>query len=99
MGSKTVRGAGMVWYRSGDYSRILEIMSDADKLSPTFEQWRVSAERGEREMKSKGFLIVRAMIDPEEFATRCAARGIHPDAKARTEFAAEFAQQHFGKTH
>jgi hypothetical protein len=89
----------MVWYREEDYSRILEIMSDADKLSPTFEQWRAGAERGEREMRSRGFLIVRAMLDPLEFAADCAARGICPDAKARTEFAAETARQHFGKTH
>ena len=99
MGTKTVRATGMVWYRAEDYSRVLEIMSDADKLSPTFEQWRVGAERGEREMRSKGFLIVRAMLDPEEFAADCAARGIRPDAKARMEFAAETARQHFGKTH
>ena len=29
MEPKTVRGVGTVWYRVEDYSRILEIMSDA----------------------------------------------------------------------
>ncbi len=99
MGPKTVRATGMVWYREEDYSRVLEIMSDAEKLSPTFQQWLAGAERGEREMKSRGFLIVRAMLDPEDFAADCATRGIYPDAKARGEFAAKFAGQQFGKTH
>jgi hypothetical protein len=89
----------MVWYRAEDYARVLEIMSDADKLSPTFEQWRLRAERGERDIRAQGFLVVRAMLDPEEFCAHCAARGIRPDAKAREEFAAETARQHFGKTH
>ena len=89
----------MVWYRVEDYSRILEIMSDADKLPPTFEQWLVRAERGERDMKSQGVFIVRAMLDPDEFVARCAKKGTLLDAKARMEFGNEIAYRHFGKTH
>jgi hypothetical protein len=82
-----LQATGIPWYRPQDYSRILAIMEDAHLLPPTYEIWREKAERLERDIKRSGQVVVRAVIDPEEFLVFCAARHLHVDAKARVAFA------------
>ena len=53
MTAKATCAASMSWYRAEDYSHIVEIMEDADKLTVTYDQWLGGAERTERELKSK----------------------------------------------
>ncbi len=75
------------WYRAEDYDRILEIMEDADKFHSTYDEWLKAAERGERELKGKGHVVIRAMLDPDEFTAWCREKGLKLDAQARTQFA------------
>ncbi len=93
LASHPIRAVGIAWYSRQDYRRALEIMEDADQLPRTFDQWLKRAEATERQIKRAGHVVVRAMIKPEEFAAWCRAKGLNTDAKARTEWASEFAHQ------
>lgn len=94
-----VSAAGIAWYKRADYSRILEIMDDREVFSPTFDKWQSKAEDTERQMKARGFVVVRAHIDPEHFAAWCAANDLNVDAKARTRWGNEAARRHFASGH
>lgn len=41
----------MAWYRREDYPRILEIMTDHDRLHRTYDEWQNAAEEGERQFR------------------------------------------------
>ncbi len=88
---------GLAWYKREDYGRILKIMEDADTLPATYDRWLKAAETGERELTSKGHVVVRAIIDPDEFVAWCAGHDLKVDSKARQAFAAEFARRGLGK--
>jgi uncharacterized membrane protein len=96
---RKVRAAGISWYRREDYPRILEIMEDAHVLPDTFDDWRKKAGGQESEWKSRGVVIVRAIIDPDTFPAWCRKEGLNVDAKARTAFASEFAMLQVKQTH
>jgi hypothetical protein len=94
-----LRAVGIAWYYRQDYRRILEIMEDADVLPRTYDQWLRSAETGERQLKRLGHVVIRAMIDPEEFTQWCRIRDLKVDAKARTQWSNEFVYRHVKNTH
>jgi hypothetical protein len=93
------RAIGVPWYVRQDYSRLLAIMEDADVLPPRYDQWLQRAERFERDRLREGQIVVRAIIDPQNFPAWCAARGLNVDAKGRAAFAGEEARRHVGQTH
>jgi hypothetical protein len=86
-------------YRAEDYGRILEIMEDADKLHQTYDQWLKAAELGERELKGKGHVVIRAMLDPDEFTAWCLEKGLKLDAEGRKQFASWVASRPVKDTH
>jgi hypothetical protein len=83
----TISAMGIVWYREEDYLRILKIMSDAHVLPDTYADWKRIAETTERQMQSRGVLVVRAVIDLDEFPAWCRTRGLKLDAMARNQYA------------
>jgi hypothetical protein len=86
LASMRPRGTGIAWYRRADYRRILEIMTDREKLPVTFDKWQSQAEHAERQLKAQGHFIIRVHIDPEDFVAWCAANGLDIDAKGRMAF-------------
>ena len=94
-----IRAVAMVWYRAEDYSAVLRVMSDSDKLPATFEKWLFKAQKNEKEMRRKGYTVIRICIDPETFPDWCRARGLDVNANARNLFAAESAKEQYGATH
>lgn len=84
---------GMVWYRSEDYAAIRNLMLDADRLPATYAEWLRNAEKGEKEVRSKGQIPIKAYIDPKDFGAWCAIRGLKVDAGGRQQFAALAAAQ------
>ena len=95
MRQQPIRAMGIPWFNREDYPRILKVMVDVDVLPATYEGWYYRAERTEREIERSGALVVRAIIDPDEFIAWCAKEGLNIDAKARTAYAAEFARRKF----
>ena len=84
---------GLVWYRRGDYPRILEVMEDASELHDTFDEWLRTAEDMERKLIEAGVRVVRAPLRPETFKDWCDREGKGCDGKARAEWASKFAQK------
>lgn len=85
--------AGMVWYRSEDYEHILKIMEDAAKLPRTYKSWLLQAEANEKMANYRGFITVRAFINPEIFPDWCRRHGHNIDADARNQFANTVAKE------
>lgn len=94
-----IRAMGLAWYNREDYARILQIMEDADKLPPTYEKWLYSAQKVESQSKRNGTVVVRAIIDPDEFIAYCARHDLKVDAQARMRFASERAAEQVRSTH
>jgi hypothetical protein len=90
---------GMSWYCRESYSRILEVMEDADRLPHTYDQWLKSAEAGESKLQRAGHIVVRAVIDPDEFVAWCLARSLKVDAQARMQWAGERALRQIKGSH
>ncbi len=90
---KKIMIAGMVWYRSEDYESILKIMEDAVKLPVTYKSWLLQAETNEKMANDRGFITVRAFIDPRTFPSWCRERSHNIDAHARNEFANTVAKE------
>lgn len=82
---------GVGWYAREDYPRILHVMEDAHKLPRTYDEFSKSFESVERQVKSQGAVLVRAIIKPDEFVVWCRSRGLKVDAQARMRFANEAA--------
>lgn len=92
-------GTGIPWYKRADYARILEIMVDAELLPVTFDQWQGKAEKIERDLIRAGTPVHRVHVDPQQFVTWCAGRGLHVDADGRRAFASDPANWDTGRKH
>jgi hypothetical protein len=80
------------WYARGDFSALLKLFSDPDKLPATYDAWLERAEQVERQFKRAGFGVARIWIRPVPFATWCKERNVSPDQAARLTFANEAAR-------
>ena len=80
---------GLAWYRPEDYSRLLQLFSDAKNLPATYEDWLKRAELGEQKFSKDGMRVVRVIVDPEEFTRWCESLGCDFDSKARIRFVNE----------
>ena len=77
---------GMGWYRSQDWERLLQVISDRDQLHNTYSEWLAEAEWAERNIRATGHEVRRVFVDPDELAAWCLIRGRKPDGKTRAEF-------------
>jgi ribosomal protein S10 len=69
-----LRAIGIPWYERETYRRILQIMEDATVLPATYEKWRYAADKFVRTAERSGAVVVRAIIDPDEFVGWCRYR-------------------------
>ena len=99
MASLPIRAVGLVWYRRNDYSRVLQIMTDADELPPTWDKWLYRAEQALRRFEKSGMVVEKVYLDPEIFPGWCEARGLEIDAKARIAFVNAAVREMHGGTH
>lgn len=96
---KKIRATGIAWFRREDWTRILEIMEDAEKIGPDFDRWEKLAKSIEERLNSQGVIVVRAMIDPDIFRDWCLKNSLPVDAKARTKYANEMAYEKVKASH
>jgi hypothetical protein len=89
IGSGPVQGVGIVWYRREDYARLKQMFPDGDRLPETFEGWCEKLKEVRDVLTSRGILLRRVYLDPENFPAWCEARGLKMDAQARTKYAME----------
>jgi hypothetical protein len=81
------------WYAQGNYSALLKLFSDPDRLPATYDGWLKRAERTEKQFQKAGFGVARIWIRPRPFAAWCKERNVAPDQSARLTFANEVARQ------
>ena len=86
-----VQATGMVWYLPEDFEAIKAMMVDGHVLHATHTQWQAAAENGERQLRTQGARVYRAILRPEDFKAWCERNNLKPNASARNQFASEFA--------
>ena len=84
---------GIAWYAREDYGRILAIMSDAELMPDTFDDWLERAAAVEDQLRARGFRLLRVPLRPDVFLGWCQASGVPADAEARCQYAAEAADR------
>lgn len=84
-----LRAVGVVWYREADWPRLRAQVADADKLPDTYAEWLASAKGLLAQLKQDGIPAERVPLDPDTFSAWCAARGLAPNAQARSQYASE----------
>jgi hypothetical protein len=90
------RAVGIAWYRRDDFPALLEVFEDG-AVFDSFEQWQARAEELECQFRRDGYIVVRAFIDPDTFPQWCAQAGLGVNREGRGEFAAEVAEQKYGR--
>lgn len=91
-----------VWFAKESYPRLLEVVSDRQRFSDTFEDWRDAAEHRFELLRTHSLDVVKVVVDPEELLKWCIAQGRAVDAKSRSQFAAlklVNEDRHRGATH
>lgn len=99
MNETPIRAFGLVWYALEHYPEIKAMMKDGHRLPATYTQWRLQAEKAERQLRRQGALTVRAHLAPDAFRQHCGRYGLDFDADGRNHFASLVAAQHYGQTH
>ena len=79
---------GIAWYRRDQWSRLRELVSDADRLEESYEDWLAGAQKTLVQMRVAGVRAQRIDIDLDELARWCRAEGRALDSAARAAFVA-----------
>jgi hypothetical protein len=93
MSTHAIQATGMAWYLAEDFGQVKALMTDSHKLHRTHTEWQRAAEQGEQSFRAKGGRVYRAILRPAAFQAWCSTRRLDIDAKARNQFASEFAAQ------
>ena len=87
-----VSATGILWYRTAkDYADMRAILTDADSLQDTYEDWLAQAEQVEKITELDGGWPVRAYMDPSDFPKWCQLYGCNVDSKGCQFFASWYA--------
>jgi len=95
-----VAATGIPWYRRADWSWIVAVMDDADRLPASYDAWLAKAEQVIQNVEREGGIAVKAHLDPDAFPAWCRERGLNVDARARMQYAswvAAEAHRHGGR--
>lgn len=87
---------GAYWIDERDYSALLKIFADGDKMPRTWKEWLKIAEEMEQGLKAYGHVVMRVHIDPNTFLDWCAACGVRPGREARKMFVATAVNERYG---
>ena len=80
------------WYQSEEWHRLKEIVDDPSTLDDTYEEWRRNAESAIGELRANDQTVKKISIKVSELLTWCESKGVKPDGKARSEYAALLAE-------
>jgi len=87
--------AGVAWYRPEQWSRLVEVCSDADALDDSYEDWLRKATARYEELTAAGWTLKRVEVDVEQLRAWCVVRGRPVDGKARSAYAAFLLEQQY----
>ena len=86
---------GVAWYRPEQWSRLVEICSDADALDMTYEDWLRNATARFEELTAAGFTLKRVDVDVERLLAWCLVQGRPVDGAARSAYAAKLLEDEY----
>ncbi|MCG6202611.1 hypothetical protein [Psychromonas antarctica] len=78
----------IAWYQPEEWQHLKEIVDDPSSLDDSYEEWRSSAEKAIVELRSNGQSVKKTAIKISSLLTWCESKGVKPDSKARSEYAA-----------
>ena len=82
-----------VWFQPEEWLCLKETVDDPSTLDNSYQEWRSSAESAIAELRSNGKKVQKISIKISKLLAWCESKGIQPDGKARSEYAAFLAQQ------
>ena len=81
------------WYERNDWTQLKTMLTDADLLPESYDDWLRLAESAINELENQNIIVVKVTIDTVLFPAWCKERKKSPDAEARTLFAIETVQK------
>ncbi|RYZ64052.1 MAG: hypothetical protein EOP08_09760 [Proteobacteria bacterium] len=82
----SITAAGIPWYRRATYDRVLEVMTDSERLPETYDAWLARAERAIEQARNVGLQTLKAHLDPDQFLVWCDEHDLEPNNFARLAF-------------
>ncbi|EGU60945.1 hypothetical protein VINI7043_02395 [Vibrio nigripulchritudo ATCC 27043] len=76
------------WFQPEEWQLLKEAVDDPSTLDDTYEEWRKNAESAIGEFRANGHRVKKVSIKISELLDWCESKGMRPDSKARSEFAA-----------
>jgi hypothetical protein len=83
---------GIFWYRNEeDFERLRSQSEDGAKPNDSYAEWLTAAEAVVERLKdgASGVKAVRVDVDPDQFLTWCAERGLKINSASRMGFASD----------
>jgi hypothetical protein len=87
---------GVYWINESDYSTLVRIFADGNRMPRTFAEWLKIAEEMESGLKAYGHAVMRVRIDPNTFPDWCTAHGTSPSGEGRKKFVAAAVAERYG---
>ena len=84
------------WFDEEQWNLLAKV--DPDGVGESYSQWRKNANKAYTELKEKGLRIQKLSIKIPELLKWCQKRGVEPNSKSRSEYAAFIAQERDDKT-
>jgi hypothetical protein len=85
----------LAWFEPENYAGARAVMSDAEALPATYEEWLGSMHKALEGADASKMKVMKVNIEPARFLAWCQRLGISPDARARQAFANEEAYRRY----
>ncbi len=76
----------MAYYREQDYSRLLSIVSDREKMHNSWHEWHQEFLSVKRRLSQSGLIVQEYEVDLDELIRFCFQKGLPIDGNARSQF-------------
>ncbi len=87
---------GAFWIREDEYSAVLNILEDGEKLPATWAEWEKMAKEMKTGLEAYGHIVDRVYIDPIQFPKWCSDHGTTTGRQGRKMFVAAAIKEKFG---
>ena len=81
------------WFEPEEWQCLKETVDDPESLDDSYQEWRHNAENAIGELRANGAQVQKISIKISKLLAWCESRGLKPNSKARSEYAACLAQQ------
>ncbi len=83
----------VAWYRPEQWALLKAYSVDRDELENTFTEWVEHAERSYKKYEESGLNMHKVVIDVDILVAWCKTKNIPLNAKARSQYAADFMRE------